>query len=467
MHEEWARQEMNGAAVGDRRSRRSLAELCARLAAQPQASFSAACGPAGRQAARRLFRRPDTSVQALLTGHYAQTAQRAAAHSLILVAQDTTSFDFSAHPTVTGRGPIDAHPQRHGLLAHAALALTPAGEPLGLLHLACWRRSVAAHGTTRTRRQRHPSEKESQKWGAGLAGVEAAWPTSPTAPTVLLIQDREGDVFAFLAAPRRPRTHLLIRAAQARKVQVPGTTPDPTSASSGTLLAVAAAAPVVGQLTVTVAAKRGREERTAVLTLRATAVTLLPPRHAKAGEPREPQLVWVVRATEVHPPAGEAGLDWVLVSTLPIADETGARQLVQYYALRWRIERLHYTLKSGCEVEELQHDTAEALEKALALYYVVAWRLLWLTYTARATPERPAAELLAPEEVAVLRRATKQAVETAPQAVRAIARLAGWRGYRSAPDPGVKMLWQGLRRLTDLVEGWRLATSQPPEAIQA
>ena len=128
---------------------------------------------------------------------------------------------------------------------------------------------------------------------------------------------------------------------------------------------------------------------------------------------------------------------------------------------------MHYTLKSGGTVEDLQHETVEALMKALALYYVVAWRLLWLTYTARTQPERPAAEVLTAAELTVLRAAAKQPVTTAPEAVRAIARLAGWRGYRSVPDPGVKMLWLGWRRLTDLVTGWRLATGQPPNPIQA
>jgi hypothetical protein len=457
--------------------------LCARLAADPQASFSAACGPAGRQAARRLFRRQDTSVTSLLQGHYTQTAQRCAALPFVLVVQDTTELDYTGRPATTGLGPTG---NRHGrgLLGHAALALSPSGEPLGLLHLDLWARDPQATGQAQTRRQRSTAEKESRKWGDGLAGVAARLPHGPE---VLLIQDREGDVFTFLATPRRPGLQLLIRAAQARKVHLPAETrpahadaalPVASAAAApapDTLFAVAAAAPVVGSLTVSLpaqagrAGKAGREEREAALVVRATALVVQPPRHGRASEPKTPQRVWVVQAREERLPAGvpaTEAVDWVLVSTRPITTLAEAVALVQYYALRWRIERLHYTLKSGCQVEDLQHETAEALMKALSLYYVVAWRLLWLTYTARTQPERPAGEVLASEELTVLRSAAQRPVHTAQEAVRAIARLAGWQGYRSAPDPGVKMLWLGLRRLTDMVTGWRLAAGHSPDPIQ-
>lgn len=489
MSEGWAYVEMNGATVGDHRSRQALGRICQRLAEQPEASFSSACGSAVRQAARRVFRRPDSKVEALLAGHYRQTAARCAAHPCVLVAQDTTEFNYTHHPATTGLGPT-SHSARRGLLGHAALALTPEGEPLGLLHLDLWARDPETVGQAATRRQRETAEKESRKWGDGLAAVAQHLPTGPE---VLVIQDREGDVFAFLATPRRPGLHLLVRAAQARKVALPtgsGTSAEAIEAAAAaepaepaeaptTLFAVAAAAPQLGEVTVALparAATKGRspqaarEERDARLTVRATPLLVQPPRHRKARDPDTPQLLWVIHAAEETPPPGLAPseiVQWVLLSTRPVENLADALLLVRYYALRWRIERLHYTLKSGCTVEDLQHESAEDLQKTLALYYVVAWRLLWLTYTARAQPEAPAETVLDATELAVLRQAHRKPVTTAQQAVRAIARLAGWQGYRSAPDPGVKMLWLGLRRLTDMVLGWKLGRDPSPDPIQA
>ncbi len=50
---------------------------------------------------------------------------------------------------------------------------------------------------------------------------------------------------------------------------------------------------------------------------------------------------------------------------------------------RWRIERLHFTLKTGGrQVEDLQLESRERLERAITLYSIVAWRL--------ATTQKPA-----------------------------------------------------------------------------
>jgi hypothetical protein len=455
MEPNWAEQEMAGAKVHDPRCARSLVRICGRLAQHAGASFSAACGPAARQAARRIYGEPSTKVKELLAGHRVETAARCQEQAWVLVAQDTTSFNYTAHPATVDLGPINQYASARGLLAHSALAISPAGVPLGLLHLEIWARSVADHGTKRRRQRRAIPDKESAKWLAGLRAVEEAL---PAALPVLLVQDREADVFPLLAARRRANLELLVRAHVPRAVEVSG---DPRGAAKPTTLQVAAAgAPRVGQLTVKVARQRGRPEREAQLEVRARGLRVLPPRHQRARgpeEPWDPPALWVIWASEPSPPEGEEAVDWVLVTTVALRDDAHAVRMVGYYALRWRIERLHFTLKSGCRVEQLQMETAHSLKNVLALYYVVAWRLLWLTYVARAEPDQPAAELLAPREVAVLAQATGTPVATAQQAVRAIGQLGGFQGYRSAREPGVKSLWQGLRRLEAMVWGWQLA----------
>src|SRR3954471_23583356 len=79
----------------------------------------------------------------------------------------------------------------------------------------------------------------------------------------------------------------------------------------------------------------------------------------------------------------------VLFVVVYLAVETfqQAVQCVLWYRFRWLIERYHFVLKSGCHLEKLQLDTAERLERALALYCIVAWRFLYLPYLARATPD--------------------------------------------------------------------------------
>jgi hypothetical protein len=148
-------------------------------------------------------------------------------------------------------------------------------------------------------------------------------------------------------------------------------------------LEAARQAPVVGQVRVQVPRKPGQPEREAVLELAASAVRIKAPQRRTADVPAGSLALWVVRATELEPPAGCKPIEWILLTTRAVDSFETASRCVAYYALRWRVERFHYTLKQGCTVERLQFDTAHALQNALALYSIVAWRLLWLTYTAR------------------------------------------------------------------------------------
>ena len=472
----WAAAEMAGAQVWDQRCVRSLTRICERLGARTGVSFSTACGHAGRQAAHRIFTHASTTVPGLLHGHVAQTLHRlqslgaegeaAAATEPLLVAQDTTVLNYQTHYATTGLGPIHhASSAARGLLAHAALALTPAGLPLGVLHLDIWARDPAMHGPKGTRpRNRPTAAKESQKWLDGLHGIEAALPSTQH---VVVLADREADVFDYLAAPRRPRTQLIVRAQRPRRIRLsPGVTRSPPT--EGDLFTAAAVAPVLGELTVTIPRARGQAEREAILELRCVRLWVMPPGERRLCQKgKEPVAVWVVHARErtgSASAANEAGqapeeppVEWYLLCTQPVEEAAAAARMVQYYACRWRIERLHLVLKSGLQVERLQCDAAQTLRHALALCYVVAWRLLWLTYLARAAPDAPAASFCTPVEQAVLTAAVRRPVGTRRDVVRAIAQLGGFPGHPAAGEPGVKTLWLGLRQLEAMVQGWQLA----------
>jgi hypothetical protein len=443
---------MKGAKVWDPRCRKSLATICAKLTDHPEEAFSKACGEAARQAAHRIFEHPSSTVAGLLHGHIEQTAARCGEHELVLAVQDSTEYDYTSHKAVEGLGPLGRGTTR-GLMGHAVLAVTPEGLPLGVLHLQLWARDPAKQGQKHDRRKKNTWEKESQKWIEGLAGVEAVLPAEQA---VLLVADREADVFAYLAAPRRPNTELLIRACRARTVTVACPTEE-GRVLRGSLLAVAKSAPVVGRMRVTVPRKPGQPECEVTLEVRATAVQVQPPRHRKAGEPNTPQAVSVVCATEVGPPAGEKPIQWILIPTQAVTTGEEACQMVRYYARRWVIERWHFTLKSGCKVEKLQFDDATSLKHGLAVYAVVAWRLLWMTHLARTDPEQPATAVVDALEHEVLEAATGRPLPTVRDVVRAIAKLGGFAGSPSMGEPGVKSLWLGWRRLDAMVEGYRLA----------
>jgi hypothetical protein len=452
MQNDWAYNELYGARLWDPRCRHTLVSALQRLGEHAQLSFSRTLG-SQRKAVSHILHHPQTSAQDLLEGHIRATRLRCQSEPLVLVASDTSVADFSSHPAVEGLGPISDKEFQHGFLIHSALAMTTEGTPLGLLDQQSWVRDPQELGRAQQRRKRAFADKESHKWLDALRGVEKALP--PGQPAVL-IQDREADVFAFLAAPRRHEIALLIRATHPRCIE----TTDAMGA--GNLLEAVAQAPIVARKRVWVRARPDREAREADLSVRVASVLMRAPRHARP--PGTPSVrMQVLRVSEETPPAGvQEPIEWVLLTTLPVADAAAALLIVGYYAKRWLIERFHLVLKSGCQFQRLQLDTFATLQKALSLYSIVAWRLLHLTYLARQTPQTPAEEAISWVEKEVLERATGQAIVTVGDVVLAVARIAGFRPVPSAPTPGVKSLWMGFRQLNDMVAGFQLARQPPP-----
>lgn len=465
MNTEWARQEFRGARLGDERQVKSIIKIGAALAHHSDLCLSSACGPAGRQAAHRIFEHEKTTVAGLIAGHVEETAIRAGSHPRVLVAQDTTMFVFDQQQ-ITGRAQLNRREKTLGLIGHGALAMTPAGTPLGMVYLDIWGGEDGSCEPNLTSRRKVPlQERESYKWVEGLQGAAAALPASSE---VIVIQDREGDVFALMAQRRPTNVHLLIRVSQNRTIRTlgpPGEGGGEPASRRGKLKQLLAEAAVVGRHEVKVPRRSARPneaavpERQALLTLRVMEAWIQAP--ADYPEDRSEQHVWLIQAREEDPPPGSTPVCWMLISTLAVPDAATAKLFVGYYTRRWLIERLHFVLKSGLRAERLQIDDGTSIAHALAIYYVVAWRLMQLTLLAREQPDAPVELVVDDEEKAVLSAATGRPVQTVAQAVRAIAKLGGHLPYQKTP-PGLKVLWLGCRNLEQMVIGYRLArTGQP------
>ena len=462
MAEGWASREFAAARVGDKRHRSTLTRIAESLLDRCGCSYSVACGHDGRQAGRRVFRSSKSSIDGLLAGHYAQTAARCQEHALVLAVQDTTVLDFSTHHATRGLGPTANAPHAQGLIAHSVLALSAEGLPLGLLDLSIWARDPDQYGRGEKRRKFPTDQKESSKWTRGLRAVRSALSSEQK---VLLVQDREADVFDLFAEPRRAHLHLLVRACHPRRVEMQSAQEN-GPAETTDLVSAALSAPSVGTMSVVVPRSPGQPERETTLCVRARPVRILPPQNPATARKKAPQALWLISATEEDPPSGKEPIQWILITSWPLQEGEDAAQMVRYYALRWSIERLHYILKSGCRAERLQIDEAEALKNALALYYVVAWRIHWLTHIARTEPARPVDSLLATDEVAVLEAACKSPIQTVSDALLSIARLGGYVPYKQARPPGAKTIWEGIRMLEAMVSGWQLARSSIQNANQ-
>jgi hypothetical protein len=455
MEANWVESELRGTKLKDPRRVNSFIRAVQAIYRQPQLSLSAALGPATRQAAGDLFQHVDTRVVNLIAGHVAATAERCRGLERVVVAQDTTYFTYG-QDQIVGLGPLNAKAQ--GMVGHSALALSPDGVPLGVLALRLWGDTVNPLPGYAVQIEPEVVQCESAKWEVTLASIQEALPADLA---VLVVADRESDVTAYLRAPRRPGVDLLIRAVGGRTVLRPGEPGEARATDRGELAGVGAAAPVLGTHTVAVpfrSAQGGRpaqKARTATLEVRVAAVEL-PARRSGTDQPA--LSLWVIQAAELEPPTGVTPLHWLLLTTVAVPELADAVELLEAYTLRWTIERLHYTLKSGLKAERLQIDDAHSLAHCLATYYIVAWRLLYATYLARETPTAPATVVFTELEVQVLEAVSRKPVPTLELAVREIAKLGGYEYYRNKPlPPGVKVMWWGFQRFEAMVSGWEAA----------
>jgi hypothetical protein len=451
----WVAREFAGVNLGDKRLRQRVQILMTQFSQQPTASIPQACQRWGDiKAAYRFFDNDAVKPEQLLQSHRQATIQRMASHAVVLAVQDTTSLNYSTHPETEGLGPISNNADKTiGLFVHSTLALTASGQPLGLVDVQVRSRDRQRFGGSRNAQQRNKkpvAEKESQRWLDSLRSCQQAAPACPQT-TLVNVTDREGDLYELFEQALQPgqsRVHVLVRAQHNRKIQQGD---EPKLWPHLTMQTAAAT------LLVTVPRQTGQASRVARLTIRFGPVTLHAP---TLKEHKLPLQLWAVQAREENPPAGQKAIGWRLLTTLPVNTAAEAVEKVQWYCQRWQIEVFHKVLKSGCQIEHRQLETALRLRRILMLDLILAWRLLLLSKVARQSPEVSAAEWLLEKEWKVLWIHMKEQPAKDPpslyQAVRWIGQLGGFIGRKSDGEPGPIVLWRGLLRLHDLVRAFDL-----------
>jgi hypothetical protein len=461
----WAAAELKFADLGDVRRNQRLICLVEDLAAQPTASVpQASRNQAATQAAYDFWHSPRVKADAIGQAHQRSTLERVLDHKMVLALQDTTELNFTHHPGKQGLGYLDNANSR-GLKVHSVMCVTQVGVPLGVLHQQVWARELANLGKKHQRHQKLTKEKESQRW---LTALEATQSVIPEEIQVLTVADREADIYDLFALPRRRGSDFLIRAAHNRSVkrQADNSEVEPLNQAIRQVIPC-------GQLTLELQRNPQRSPRLATLTLRFATLELQPPQAHPQRSSLQPLRVQVILAQEETPPPNTEPIGWLLLTTLPVIGFDDVVQCLRWYSYRWLIERFHYVLKSGCRIEQLQLETADRIQRALATYVIVAWRLLWITYEARGNPDQPCDTVLETHEWQALYCTVHKTAVPPPtpptlhNCVRWIAQLGGFLGRKQDGEPGVKTIWRGLRRLHDIAQTWRLVSTTTSDSVKS
>jgi len=455
--------ELEGIDLGDKRLNQRSTQVLETLGADPAASVNSACGGWSETiAAYRFFDNKAVEPDKILQPHIEATTRRMKEYPVVLIAQDTTELDFSAHP------PRDAgclnKEDRFGFYDHTHLALTPQRLCLGVVGSEQFSRTPESLGKTKERVNLSIEEKESFRW---LSGYRLASDLAGECPDtrIVSVADSEADIYdIFLEVEEHPTpADFVIRAKEDRCT--PERDPDSGPAVYRKVRDEVSASEVRVRRTVDLPRTPKRKARKAELEIRALRVTLKPP-HARSG--LGAVTVNMVLVEEVNGPGDGTDVSWLLLTTLPIESVEEVLCVIDYYVARWTIEVYFRVLKTGCRVEDIQLETISRVKNCLAFYKIIAWRVMQLTYLNRECPSLCCTAVFDDcEWKSVWRVTTKRELPKNPpllsEFIPLLAQLGGYNNRPSEPPPGPQAIWVGIRRMTDFAIGWlAFGPSQEP-----
>lgn len=443
--ENWVESELAGQQMGDVRLNKRMMKLTENLCRDPSLSIPCAnISWAETFAAYRFFDNDKVTFESIMSGHKASTLKRIKSEPVVLIPQDTTFLNFATDDKSKDMGTLRTKNTNQQLL-HASIAITPSRVNLGVVDGSMWQRDDTTTGRSRERKK--IDEKESHRWLSHYQSACAVQAHSPET-TVVSIADREGDIHEWFqyaeTVPPESRASYIIRAKANRALAVED--------ERIPLWDYMNSRKSLGSYSVNVPKRNGEPGRDAIVNVFVAEVQL-----AGRGKSRKPLFLHVVYLKEARPPAGTKGIEWMLLTDLPVEDFTQARVVIEWYRCRWEIETYFRVMKGSCEIENSRFRTETRMLNCIAVYMIISWRLHSITMLARRRPERPCTEAFSEREWTILWR---MRFKTSPpkkppslrEATHMLAGLGGFLGRKGDGEPGVKTVWQGYDKLLHYIE---------------
>lgn len=375
----------------------------------------------------------------------------------VLALQDTTEFDYQAHAgRVKNLGTL-GEKRNIGFLLHPLLVMdAQTGSCLGAGAIKIWTRSKEGKA------HHHPrelliEEKESYRW---ITTAEKGKKSLEKAKQVTLIGDRENDIYEYWDRIPDERTYVLTRGCHDRRL---------TNGKKIREYLNEMKASCCYQIEITREIRKKREKRLAELEIRYAEVEIRKPEHCKdrtAAKKIRLRVVWV---KEEHPPEGEEGIDWLLLTTHPVEDVEKAKQIIEWYQRRWDIEQIFRLMKrQGMNIESSQVESGTNLMKLGVMGLCAAIKIFELVKAREGQTQQKTLEVFNEEEQALLKellptlegKTQKQKnpypAENLGWAAWIIARLGSWHGTKSEGLPGPIVMGRGLQRFYEIYIGWKL-----------
>lgn len=459
----WAFEEFGRAKIVDPRWRRRLVRVAGRAARRPAGRVTETfVSSAERQGAYGLLESEAVGADDVGRAMFEACARRSAGQAFVYCAVDGTSLSLTDLERSKGFGPIGSQASGgRGLKVMNAMVLSADGVPLGISSQRYWIRGEG-------RRQEHrdelrPEEKETQHWLDAMTQTREVMAQHAPSTRCWFQLDREGDAWPMLKGAGLDDHWFTIRACRKRWVLQP----DGTQTHLWPLLKQQ---PVKTTYALEVTGAGRRKGRRANMVVRACKVTL------RIRDKRTKEIsqfdVNVVQAIEHRTtPVGERPIQWTLLTNRPIEIIKDITEVIAGYSMRWRIEELHRTWKSGaCSVEENQLRSAGAAIKWATILMGVAARIERIKQLSREQPKLPATDEFSPAEIkaaallyfgkAGKTKISATAAPTVADVTLWIAYLGGYTGKTSSGGPpGSITLSRGLKSVRVAAQAIEALTS--------
>lgn len=357
-----------------------------------------------------------------------------------------------------------------GVQVLTGLALDGVGAPLGVAHQQLWARGessspprVPGHASRKRKRDtRTPEERESHLWVVAMREVhELAEHEAPHVRLWFHI-DREGDCWGVHKLAAELGVWTTVRMTKEHVVQEAG---EAQASMKGWIRRKKIAV----WLDIHLPAHDGLPARDARLAVRYGEARLRLP---IAGEHR-----WVtkyfVHVDEATRPNAEDRIEWFLSTTRPVHDIDDAREVIQGYKWRWRIEDFHRTWKSGCcNIESSQLHSLAVFHRWAIITSSMAARAEYIKHHSRESPDAPATIVYTRDEIDTViewrlletpKAKTPYKPSDTPklsEMTRWVAQFGGYMKSSKAAPPGATTIARGLAYLAPLVAGRKMRSER-------
>jgi hypothetical protein len=411
----------------------------------------------------RFLNNPKVTEDALI----AEMSSRCGVHAkgkTVLCIQDTTEANFFSHTNRLkpncGFGFIDAVKKGIGFKLHPNLVVDAATlMPYGFAGIQLWHRTTASSQQPKHRERLPIEQKESNKW---LEGNRIAQQHLQQAANVIIVQDREGDIYEQFATHWEPNVFLLIRSRWNRGL-----------IDGDKLWDKLAATESKGVYSCMIEEDTHKKvaSRVATFEVRIVQVMLQCPNRKPLELAKQSLPVYAISTTEITPGVQDP-VEWKLLTTWPIETFEDTIEVIQWYQCRWMIEEVFRVVKKECfDIESSELESGWAIRKLtlMILDTVIKLFQMHIAYEQAEGEDLPATLVFEAAEMECLKAAGKKlngktsklanphTPDSIKEATWIIARLGGWKGYQSQRKFGMTTLLNGLKKFYEVYDGWKMA----------